>query len=432
MKHPQAPKGSAAGHNLTGRHGISSGSDLAVKLVSEALAGVHLDVVVSGSIGAVESIRFVRALRRLGADVTPWLTQGGCQFVTPLALGWAAARECRTGFEADASHLAEGHACVVAPASASFIAKIANGITDTPAAALVTSYLGWKRPVIILPSMHDSLAHAPQVQANLDKLRAGAPNVIILGSRLEEGKHKFPEPAVLADHCAHAYNNAILKTRRAATRVMLTLGGTRAWFDEVRYIGNYSTGRLGSLVTEELHRLGLDVDVLAGAAEFLPRCHHSLTRVATNEDLAREARKLIEQKPDALVHAAAVLDFAPSRKLPGKTPSAAGKQTIELIPTPKILDDLKSRGPAKVAFKLESGIDEHKAAVIAREYITKHGLTMLVVNNLSDVSADRHKAWIFETQTAGHPVERPYEAQSKEDVAKAVARHVWERLTRNA
>lgn len=426
MKHPQAPKGSAAGHNLP------AGSDLAVKLVSEALAGIHLDVVVSGSIGAVESIRFVRALRRLGADVTPWLTQGGTQFVTPLALGWAAARECRTGFEADASHLAEGHACIVAPASASFIAKIANGITDTPAAALVTSYLGWKRPVIILPSMHDSLAHAPQVQANLEKLRTAAPNVVILGSRLEEGKHKFPEPAVLADHCAHAYNNAVLRNKHTHLRVLLTLGGTRAWFDDVRYIGNYSTGRLGTLVTEELHRLGLDVDVIAGAAEYLPRCYQSLTRVATNEDLAREADSIVKKGTDALVHAAAVLDFAPVQKTTGKTPSSSGKQTIELAPTPKIIDGMKSKGPAKVAFKLETGVDEKKAAEIARDYITRHGLSMLVVNNLADISADRHKAWIFETKEAGQPVDRPYEASSKDEVARAVARHVWERLTRHA
>ena len=86
---------------------------------------------------------------------------------------------------------------------------------------------------------------------------------------------------------------------------------------------------------------------------------------------------------------------------------------------------------AKVAFKLECGIDEASAVKIARDYITKHQLTMLVVNNLGDVSAERHRAWIFETKTAGHPVDRPYEANTKEDVAKAVARHVWERQTRH-
>ena len=424
MKHPQpSSKGSATGHQ--------AGSDLAVKLVSEALAGVHLDVIVSGSIGAVESIRFVRALRRLGADVTPWLTRGGSQFITPLALGWAAARECRTGFEADASHLAEGHGCIIAPASASFIAKIANGITDSPASALVTSYMGLKRPVIILPSMHDSLASAPQVQANLEKLRQAGPNVFVLGSRLEEGKHKVPEPAILADHCAHAFNSVLLKEKHAGTNVLLTMGGTRAWIDDVRFIGNYSSGRLGTLIAEELHRLGLDVDVLAGAAEHLPRCHRTLTRCATNEDLSRESTRLLSKKTNAIIHAAAVLDFAPAQRLPGKTPSSTGKQIIELVATPKILASMEGTGLAKVAFKLEAGIDEESAVKIAREYITRHQLTMLVVNNLSDVSAERHRAWIFETKIAGQPVDRPYEANTKEDVAKAVARHVWERLTRH-
>ena len=421
MKHTPPSKGSASGHQ--------AGSDLAVKLLSEALTGVQLDVVVTGSIGAVESIRFVRALRRLGAKVTPWLTRGGAQFITPLALGWAAARDCRTGFEAEASHLAEGHGCIVAPASASFIAKIANGITDSPASALVTSYMGLNRPVIILPSMHDSLANAPQVRANLEKLRQSGSNVFVLGSRLEEGKHKVPEPAILADHCAHAYNSLILKNKNVQTKVLLTMGGTRAWIDDVRYIGNYSSGRLGSLVTEELHRLGLAVDVLAGAAEHLPKCHHTLLHCATNEDLTRESHRLMAGNPQAIIHAAAVLDFAPAQRVPGKTPSSLGTQSIELVSTPKILSSLKTNGPAKVAFKLEAGADEASAIKIAREYISKHQLTMLVVNNLTDVSAERHRAWIFETPTAGQPVDRPYEATTKEDVAKAVAHHVWERLT---
>ena len=408
---------------------MAPGSDLAVRLISNALTGIHLDVIVSGSIGAVESIRFVRALRRLDAHVTPWLTKGGSQFITPLALGWAAARECRTGFEADASHLAEGHGCIVAPASASFLAKIANGITDSPATALVTSYMGLGHPVIILPSMHDSLANAPQVRANLEKLRKSGANITILGSRLEEGKHKVPEPGTLADHCAHAYNRALLKNKKANTAVMLTMGGTRAWIDDVRYIGNYSSGRLGTLIAEEMHRLGLDVDVLACAAEHLPKGFRSLTRCATNEDLTKEALRLMADGDKAIVHAAAVLDFVPAQRLPGKISSSDGKQSIELLPTPKIIAGLKTKIPAKVAFKLESGADEKIAANLARKYISKHGLTMLVVNNLNDVSANAHRAWIFETKTAGHlEHDRPLEAHTKEDVANAVARHVWERL----
>lgn len=409
------------------------GSDLSVRLISEALAGVHLDVVVSGSIGAVESVRFIRSLRRLGADVTPWLTRGGAQFVTPMAVGWAAARETRTAFEAEASHLAEGAGCIVAPASASFIAKIANGITDSPASALVTSYIGSGRPVLVLPSMHDSLADAPQVRNNLEKLRECGENVVILAPRLEEGKHKVPEPAVLADECAHAFNRIANKTRGHDESVMLTMGGTRAWIDDVRHIGNYSSGRLGTAITTELHRMGFRVHVLAAAAEFLPASCTTLTRCLTNEELDRAAAKLLAGKdaPAAIVHAAAVLDFAPAKKRVGKTPSSEEKLQIELTATPKILASFKGPCLAKVAFKLETDAGLEQATAIAKKYVTAHQLTMMVVNNLTDVGPDRHKGLVFECPAAGQPVARPFECNSRDELAKTVARHVMERLTRH-
>ena len=96
-------------------------SDLLVNLSSDALAGKLIDVVVSGSIGAVESVRFIRSLRRLGAEVQPWLTKGGSMFTTETALSWAAARPCRMSFEGTASHISMGDACVIAPASASML-----------------------------------------------------------------------------------------------------------------------------------------------------------------------------------------------------------------------------------------------------------------------------------------------------------------------
>lgn len=428
MSPHQSGSGTGSGGSAKKR---APGSDLSVTLVSEALAGVRLDVVVSGSIGAVESIRFIRSLRRLGAETTPWLTTGGSQFVTPMALGWAAARDCRTGFEAEASHLAENHGCIVAPASASFIAKIANGITDSPAAALVTSYLGQNLPVMILPSMHDSLAHAPQVQTNLANLQAMNPSLTILGSRLEEGKHKVPNPAVLADHCAHVFNAWRLAAKGLKKRILLTLGGTRSWIDDVRYIGNYSTGRLGCLISEELYRHGHAVDVIAGAAEFLPSASSSLTRVKTNDDLETACKDALKTNTDAVVHAAAILDFEVTSKSPGKIPSSSGSQVVSLAPTRKILDSLTQPFTAKVAFKLESGATLDRASAIAQKYLKQHQLTMLVVNNLQNVDANRHSAWIFETGKSGKILDRPEQIEGKEEVARAVARHVSDRITHN-
>ena len=100
--------------------------DLHVTASSDALKGRRIDVVVTGSIAAVEAVRFIRSLRRLGAEVTPWLSQGGSSFITPMALTWAAGKETIVGFSGSASHIATGDAVVVAPASSSIIGTSRN------------------------------------------------------------------------------------------------------------------------------------------------------------------------------------------------------------------------------------------------------------------------------------------------------------------
>ena len=158
-------------------------SDLEVKIHSIALAQKSIDLICSGSIAAIESPRLIRALRRLGAHVRPYLTDGGRQFITPMALSWAANHQTVTEFSGTAPHIASGDALVVAPASASFIQKIAHGVCDSPASALAASYLGQKKRVLVLPNMHDSLFDAPAFQKNLATIN---PWVTILGGRLEE------------------------------------------------------------------------------------------------------------------------------------------------------------------------------------------------------------------------------------------------------
>ena len=171
-------------------------SDLQVNSISNSLSGKSIDVVITGSIGSVESVRFLRSLRRLGADVFPWLSKGAFQFTTETAVSWAAAQPVTTEFSGTASHIALRDACVIAPASASIIAKIANGITDTPTSALIASYLGQGKPVLLMPNMHDSLLQAPAVSENLNKISSW---IHMLQPRQEEGKQKFPEPKHLAD-----------------------------------------------------------------------------------------------------------------------------------------------------------------------------------------------------------------------------------------
>lgn len=398
--------------------GTAYNSDLMVERRSDALVDRNLDVIVSGSISAVESVRFIRSLRRLGANVTPWLTNGGAQFVTPMALAWAAGRDVRREFSGDASHIALGDACIVAPASANLLGKCANGLTDTPATALVASYLGSGKPVLMLPNMHDSLVQAPAVSRNIKALMDMG--VHRLASRREEGKQKFPDPAILADEAAHLLN----LSRANGASALITLGTTRGYIDDVRYLSNYSTGTLGSLIAEELFRLGIDTHIVAGPCPRQPRVYSSLASVFTNEDMAEKATDALKDGAAAAVLAASVLDFKPDHKQSGKISSSSTEHmTVNLVRTPKIIAGIHPSSGIKVGFKLETGLTDHRAKELASEYIAKYGLSLMVLNDLAHVDAERHTA-LLATLGSNKQEIRLVEVSGKREVAHAIAHHV--------
>ncbi len=378
-------------------------NDLHVNLISEALQSRSLDLVVSGSIGAVESVRFIRALRRLGARAFPWLTQGGALFTTETALSWAAAEPTRTGFTGDASHIAMHDACIIAPASASMIGKIAQGLTDSPASALVASYLGQKKPVILVPNMHDSLLESPMVAANLQKISAFC---TVLSAREEEGKQKFPDPKQLADQIAHLLNQA------HSRKILITMGTTRGPIDDVRYISNYSSGALGSLIAEEFYRCGHRVHVVAGPSVVRPQSYSSLADVVTNDGMAEAVRTISGAGIDGAIFAASVLDFIPAQKLSGKVRSK-DELKVDFVRTPKIISEVKQALAFKVGFKLEVSSDSHEQDAIVKDYLQKYRLSHLVYNQLQDVNQTDHKALIF----AGNH-EKPQSLLGKSKIAQ--------------
>lgn len=388
-----------------------SSHDLSVTPLSSALSPYQIDLVVSGSIGAVESVRFARALRRLGARVFPTLTQGGAQFVTETALAWSCAEKVTAAFSGEASHIGFRDALVVAPASANFISKAALGICDSPALALFASYLGQKKPVVIVPNMHESLAMNPMFQANLKKLREF---VTVLGAREEEGKHKFPEPALLADQVAHALNRKHWNNER----VVVSLGTTRGYVDDVRYFSNYSSGKLGTEIAEELYRLGLYTRAVVGPCPIHPHSVNELDLVETNEDMKKA---LLKESVDAAVLAASVLDFVPSERAKGKISSQA-ELKVSFKPTEKIIASVKPKRSIKVGFKLEAELTVERATKIAQEYGQRYSLSFMVLNRLSDVSADQHKALIFERREDSMVLLN--EIQGKRALAQSIAAHI--------
>ncbi|HYX39872.1 MAG TPA: phosphopantothenoylcysteine decarboxylase [Oligoflexus sp.] len=365
-------------------------NDLHVSQISAALRARSVDLVVSGSIGAVESVRFIRSLRRLGAEVHPWLTQGGALFTTETALSWAAARSVRTRFEGEASHIAQNDACIIAPASASLISKVAQGLTDTPATALIASYLGQHKPVILVPNMHDSLLHSPMVAANLQKISSFC---TVLAAREEEGKQKFPDPKQLADRVAHILNQSY------GRKFLLTMGTTRGPIDDVRYISNYSSGALGSHITEEFYRYGHRVHVVAGPCPVRPTSYSTLTDIVTTDEMLHAVQEIAGGDIDGAIFAASVLDFVPAAKFSGKVRSR-DELKVDFVRTPKIIAEVKQPLAFKVGFKLEVAANTQEREAIVQDYLQKYSLTHLVYNQLQDVNQTDHAALVFAGPTA--------------------------------
>lgn len=372
-------------------------NDLHVIPTSEALQGKSIDVVITGSIAAVESVRFIRALRRLGATVTPWLSQGGAQFITPMAISWAAGKDPVLTFSGSTSHIATSDAVVVSPASANFLANVARGSTDSHCTALVASALGQKKPVFLLPAMHDSLKSAPAIQKHLETIHSW-PNVHLLRAREEEGKQKFPEPESLADEVAHGVN----KPEKPNAPVLITMGTTRGYIDDVRYISNYSSGKLGSVIAEELYRHGFSTFVVAGPSEVKPRLSSSLKSVLTTNEMMLECQNAAANSGlAAAIFCASVLDYEPTQRTIGKIKSGRDTLSVDFKPTPKIIETINIQNNLKVGFKLEVGLGEKHEQRIAEEYIQKYKLAAIIVNELSAVSSTKHEANAFQKDANG-------------------------------
>lgn len=386
-------------------------SDLMIDRISDALDGVSLDLVISGSIGAVESVRFIRALRRLSADVTPWLTEGGSQFVTVTALEWAAQNPVRESFSGLHSHVAEKDLLVIAPGSANFIADLAHGRASSPALALALSYRGQGKPILLVPNMHSSMFFNEATQGNIAKL---AKDVQLLSPRSEEAKLKFPDPKLLADEVAFRFNRQAMAEVRKP--ILITMGTTRGYIDDVRYVSNYSSGALGTEITEELHRLGFETHVICGPCEIKPKVSSEFKPIRTTGELAAAVQAADGDAYLGGIFLASVLDYEPSDTISGKIKSG-GDLKVSFKPTPKVISLFSGEGRLKIGFKLETELDAAKITDIFSRYQQRYDLSHLVFNCLSDVDASRHRALIvdkhLDTRSDTIMAENPADGSSK-------------------
>lgn len=361
--------------------------------MTEPLAGKHIVLGVTGGIAAYKSAMLTRLLVKAGAEVQVIMTPSAREFITPLTLATLSGKGVITEFfTANTgewhSHVSLGlwaDAMVVAPATASTIAKMANGVADN---MLVTSYLSCRAQVFVAPAMDlDMMAH-PSTTANIERLRSYG-NLIIepgegeLASHLT-GKGRMAEPEQIVDTLRTFFaTEGDLKGKK----VLITAGPTYEKIDPVRFIGNFSTGKMGYALANEAARRGAHVTLVSGPVDRLP-LDGSVVRIdVTSARQMLEASKATWADADIAILAAAVADYRPAHELTHKIKRETDNvDTLELVQNPDIAATLgacKRSEQRLIGFALETDRPlEHAADKLRRK-----NLDLIVTNSLADEGA---------------------------------------------
>lgn len=387
------------------------------------LKGKHIILGITGSIAAYKAAYIIRALVKKGAEVQVVITPAGKEFITPITLSALSSKPVISEFFSNRdgswnSHVDLGlwaDAMLVAPATASTIGKMANGIADN---MLITTYLSCKAPVFVAPAMDlDMFAH-PSTQQNLERLRSFGNHIIEpaegeLASHLV-GKGRMEEPdkiiAVLEEFFA---SRTVLEKKK----IIITAGPTYEKIDPVRFIGNYSSGKMGFALAEACAQQGAEVTLIAGPVS-LTTVHPNIHRVdVESAEEMYEAAMAAFPDADAGILCAAVADYRPETQADEKIKrESKGEMTLHLVPNKDIaasLGAIKREGQVLVGFALET----NNEATNAESKLKRKNLDFIVLNSLRDAGAgfrcDTNKISIIDRQ--GESVSYPL--KSKQGVA---------------
>ena len=357
------------------------------------LKGKHIILGITGSIAAYKAAYLIRGLVKRGAEVQVVITPAGKEFITPLTLATLSSHPVISEFFSNRDGTWNSHvdlglwadAMLIAPATASTIGKMANGIADN---MLVTTYLSCKAPVFVAPAMDlDMFAH-PTMRRNLERLRSFGNRIIEpaegeLASHLV-GKGRMEEPDRIIEVLSDFF-----ETRKdlAGKKVLITAGPTYERLDPVRFIGNYSSGKMGFALAEVCAERGAEVTLVAGPVA-LGISNPAIRRidVESAEEMYQAAREAFPGS-DAAILCAAVADYRPEQVAERKIKrEEKGEMTLRLVPNQDIaasLGAMKREGQILVGFALETddGVSH------AESKLRRKNLDFIVLNSLRDPGA---------------------------------------------
>jgi phosphopantothenoylcysteine decarboxylase / phosphopantothenate---cysteine ligase len=359
------------------------------------LSGKKILVGVTGSIAAYKAAILIRLLIKEGAEIRVLMTQHAHEFITPLTLATLAKHPVLTDFFNSENGDWNNHVdlglwadvFIIAPATANTMAKMAGGIADN---LLLTTYLSARCHVFVAPAMDLDMLNHPATRKNIDILR-GYGNTILepatgeLASGLT-GKGRMEEPEILMDALKNYFSDSSKKknlSKLSGKKILVTAGPTFEPIDAVRFIGNYSSGKMGFAIAEALAEQGANVTLVSGPVALLTQ-HSGITyyQVHTASEMLTRSLACFPQADGAIL-SAAVSDYRPKSPVAHKIKRNDENIVLELEPNPDIawhLGNMKQPGQFLAGFALETD-DE---IMHASEKLRKKNFDFIVLNSLRD------------------------------------------------
>lgn len=387
------------------------------------LKGKKIVLGITGSIAAYKSCLIIRALIKHGAEVQVVITPSGKEFITPITLSALTHKPVISEFFSQRDGTWHSHvdlglwtdAMLIAPCTASTLGKMAHGVADN---MLITTYLSMKAPVFIAPAMDLDMFQHPSTQANLQQLKSYGNHIIepasgFLASGLE-GKGRMEEPERIVEQLDKFFNST---ADLQGKHIMITAGPTYEKIDPVRFIGNYSSGKMGYALAEECYRRGAEVTLISGPVSL--SCSEGIKRIDVEscKEMYEQATKAFPQQHAAIL-CAAVADFKPENVAETKIKREKDDLLLRLKPTQDIastLGKMKTSDQRIIAFALETNNEE----LNAKQKLEKKNADFIVMNSTRNpgttFQSDENQITIIHKEG-----KKEYAKKPKTDVAKDI------------
>ena len=393
------------------------------------LSGKKVLLGICGSIAAYKSVSLVRLLVKAGAEVKVVMTRAAIEFITPLTLSTVSKNEVLIDFHEGEGQLWNNHVdlglwadvMLIAPATANTMAKCSQGICDN---LLTAVYLSAKCPVYWAPAMDLDMYQHPSTQENIQRFREFGNHIIDVGyGELASGlvgAGRMAEPEEIFEILDSHFGQRLPLADKQA---LVTAGPTYEEIDPVRFIGNYSSGKMGFALAEQLANMGAQVTLISGPTTLQPKnAAINVVKVKGAQEMFKAVADVFPDT-DIAIFAAAVADYKPKSKSDTKIKKTDELQHILLEPTQDIaleMGKIKNKHQITVGFALETNDEESNAST----KLKKKNFDFIVLNSLNDQGAgfahDTNQVTIIDR----HNNLFKFELKSKMEVANDIVQHI--------